>query len=275
MALPAPEGIKFNAIVEGSCWLAVEGVNPPVQLRAGDCFLLSGGRSFTLASDLSVDPIDPQEVYRTLSNGVASYGEEKDFFLIGGRFAFCEEAQLLLDSLPPVAIVHGDSEQAPVLHWALHQLAHELSNASPGGSLMTQYLGHMMLIQVLRTYLASGEAHPAGWLFALSDPRINASIDAIHQDPARRWTVSDLAAVAGSSRSTYALHFKNKVGFGPLEYVSRWRMHLAARRLKGSESTVSSIGQSLGYESDSAFSNAFKRIMTCSPREYRERQVSA
>jgi AraC-like DNA-binding protein len=275
MKFPPPEGIKFNAIVDGSCWLTVEGVDASARLQAGDCFLLSEGRSFTLASDLSLDPIDALEVYRVTHNGVASYGDLQDFFLIGGRFAFCEEAKLLLDSLPPVAIVHSDSEQAPVLQWALQRLAHELSGTSPGGSLMTQYLGHMMLIQVLRLYLASKEDHPAGWLFALSDPRVNATIEAIHREPARRWTVGDLATVAGVSRSTFALHFKKKVGLGPLEYVSRWRMQLAARELRNSDCTISSIAQSLGYDSDSAFSNAFKRIMAHSPREYRERSSAA
>lgn len=275
MKFPPPEGIKFNAVVEGSCWLAVEGVDAPAQLRAGDCFLLSEGRSFTLASDLSLEPMDAMEVYRVTHNGIANYGNTPDFFLIGGRFAFCEEAKLLLDSLPPFALVHSDSEQAAVLQWALHRLAHELSEPSPGGSLMTQYLGHMMLIQVLRLYLASKDDHPAGWLFALTDPRIKAAIEAIHCAPARRWTVADLAGIAGVSRSTFALQFKKKVGLGPLEYVLRWRMQLAVRELKNSNCTVSSIAQSLGYDSDSAFSSAFKRILVCSPSEYRQRSSSA
>nr|WP_235862416.1 AraC family transcriptional regulator [Pseudomonas kilonensis] len=92
----------------------------------------------------------------------------------------------------------------------------------------------------------------------------------LHADPARSWTVENLAKIAGVSRSTFALRFKQKSGVTPLEYVLRWRMQLATRLLKTNHTTISSIAQKLGYDSDSAFSHAFKRIMTCSPREYRE-----
>ncbi len=86
--------------------------------------------------------------------------------------------------------------------------------------------------------------------------------------------MGSLADVAGTSRSTLALRFKQTAGLAPLEYVSHWRMQLAARALRDSKATISSIAQTLGYGSDSAFSNAFKRIMKCSPRDYRSRQAS-
>jgi AraC-like DNA-binding protein len=244
---------------------------PPVQLHAGDCFLLTESRPFTLASELSLIPVDALDVYRVTKQGIAHHGETTDFFLIGGRFTFRVEAKLLLGSLPPVVVVKGGSDQASVLHWALQQLAQELSTPSPGASLMTQHLGHMMLIQVLRRYLESPIDQPAGWLYALSDREINAAIEAVHLEPQRRWTVNDLALLAGVSRSTFALHFKRKVGLAPLEYVLRWRIQLATRALRSHDGSISSIAQSLGYESDSAFSNAFKRIMACSPQRYRER----
>ena len=271
---PPPAGIKFNAIAEGSCWLAVDGVKP-IQLKVGDCFLLSQGRPFILSSDLSLDPVDAAEVYRAMNSGIANYGEPTDFFLVGGRFEFRQEARLLLDSLPPVALVHSASDQASVLRWSLDRLSQELSSCSPGALLMTQHLAHIMLVQILRLYLTSPAAHSAGWLFALSDSRINAAIAAIHSEPSRRWTVRELAAIAGASRSAFALNFKRKVGISPLEYVLRWRMQLATRDLKNRDRTISSIAESLGYDSDSAFSNAFKRILACSPRAYRERQSSA
>jgi len=140
--------------------------------------------------------------------------------------------------------------------------------------MMAQQLGNIMLIQVLRQYLGTEQNSSAGWLFALSDSRVNRALEAIHSDPSRRWSVQQLADVAGVSRSTFALNFKQKVGFGPLEYLLRWRMQLASRRLVASNVTISSVAQSLGYDSDSAFSSAFKRVMACSPREYREKQQS-
>ncbi|WP_081058495.1 AraC family transcriptional regulator [Burkholderia thailandensis] len=272
---PPPDGIKFNAIVEGACWLTVEGVEQPVRLERGDCFLLSRRRAFSLRNDLSIPAIQSDEIYRHAIDGIARCGTDDSFFLIGGRFAFGEEASLLFDGLPPVATIKSGSDQASVLNWALQRLAHELATPSPGNSLVVQHLGHIMLVQVLRIYLAQEGNSTPSWLLAVSDPRIGATIQAIHADPARPWTVEDLANVAGVSRSTLALRFKQKAGVAPLEYVSRWRMQLAVRALKANHTTISSIAQNLGYDSDSAFSHAFKRMMKCSPREYREKRASS
>jgi AraC-like DNA-binding protein len=90
----------------------------------------------------------------------------------------------------------------------------------------------------------------------------------MHEDPARRWTLVALAECAGMSRSTFALKFKETVGASPMDYLTRWRMLLAGDRLANSGDPVSVIGLSLGYESESAFSTAFKRVMGCSPRKY-------
>jgi len=267
---PPPDGIKFNAIAEGDCLLTVEGVEPPIRLQAGDCFLLSRRRAFALSSDLALPAVKAETVYRDAVHGIARHGSADAFFVIGGRFAFGEEADLLFDGLPPVAVVRSGSDQASVLHWALQQLAHELTHPSPGSVLLVQHLGHIMLLQVLRLYLAHEGNGTPSWLLALSDPRIGAVIQAIHAAPARRWTLEDLAGIAKMSRSTLALRFKQKAGLAPLAYVLRWRMQLATRALRNSQATVSSIAQKLGYDSDSAFSNAFKRTMKCAPRAYRE-----
>lgn len=271
---PPPETIKFNAVVEGECWLTVEGEPAPIHLQTGDCFILTRPRAFTLGHAQESKTEDAVGVFRHAVQGVLHYGTGDDFFMIGGRFNYGQEARLLLDSLPTVAVVNAHSDSAPVLQWALTLLVQEVANRSPGGAMMAQQLGNIMLIQVLRQYLGIVQENPAGWLFALSDPRVNAALEAIHADPARRWSVQQLAEVAGVSRSTFALNFKQKVGFGPLEYLLRWRIQLASRRLAASNVTVSSVAQSLGYDSDSAFSSAFKRVMACSPREYRERQQS-
>ncbi len=271
---PPPDGIKFNAVVEGACWLTVEGVEQPIRLEVGDCFLLSRKRAFSLRSDLLLSAIRSDEIYRHAVNGIAHCGTADAFFLIGGRFAFGEEVHFLFDELPPVAVIKSGSAQASVLSWALQCLAHELATPSPGNAIVVQHLGHIMLVQVLRMHLAQKGNSTPSWLFAIFDPRIGAVIKAIHADPARPWMVEDLAKVAGVSRSTLALRFKQKAGITPLEYVSRWRMQLATQLLKSHHTTISSIAQKLGYDSDSAFSHAFKRTMKCSPREYREKLAS-
>ncbi|AYQ38514.1 AraC family transcriptional regulator [Burkholderia aenigmatica] len=269
IAIPPPDGIKFNAIVEGSCWLTVDGAGPPVRLRAGDCFLLTAPRAFWLASDPAVAPVAAADVYVNTESGIAHYGEPTNCFLIGGRFSYEDGAQLLLGGLPPVVVVNGESEQAAVMRWALQQLAHEFGTSSPGASLMVRQLGHMMLVHILRLYVTEAAPDNTGWLAAFGDARVTAALSAIHAAPARRWTVDDLAACCHVSRSTFALHFKRRMGFGPLEYVLRWRMQLAMRELRRSNVSVSAIAQQLGYDSDSAFGHAFKRIVGCAPRTYR------
>lgn len=268
---PPPDGIKFNALVKGGCWLRVEGIEQPTRLESGDCFLLSRKRAFSLCSDLSLQAIDSDEIYRHAVDGIAHYGTADTFFLIGGRFGFGEEARLLFDGLPPVAVVKRGSDQASVMSWALQRLAHELATPSPGNSIVVQHLGHIMLVQMLRLYQEQDGNRTPSWLLAVSDPRLGAAIQAIHANPSHTWTVEGLAKVASVSRSTLALRFKQKAGLAPLEYVSHWRMQLAAQSLRDSRATIFSIAQSLGYGSDSAFSHAFKRVMKCSPRKYREK----
>jgi AraC-like DNA-binding protein len=210
-------------------------------------------------------------VYADAVGGIATLGDTVDLFLIAGRFIYGDDARLLLDSLPPVLRVSANSEQAAVLRWCLDRLAREYASPLQGAALMTEHLAQMMLVQILRLYQSSMGTHTTGWLGALTDPRLAPVLREIHAAPARRWTLSEMAGVASQSRSTFALHFKQRVGLAPQEYLTRWRMHLAVQALKASDNSVSTIGQSLGYQSDSAFSNAFKRVMACSPREYRER----
>lgn len=115
-----------------------------------------------------------------------------------------------------------------------------------------------------------------GGLFALADKQMAAAINAMHDDPAHRWTLQSLAERAGMSRTTFTLKFKETVGASPMDYLTRWRMLLAGDRLANFSDPIAAIARSLGYESESAFSTAFKRVMGCSPRQYggRRKMVS-
>lgn len=138
---------------------------------------------------------------------------------------------------------------------------------SAGPSLQRQPEEHGRIeIEALRLHMAEGLR--VGWLFALADKQIGAAIGAMHDNSAHGWTLQTLAERAGMSRSTFALKFKATVGASPMDYLTRWRMLLAGDRLASSSDPVSSIALSLGYESESAFSTAFKRVMGCSPRQH-------
>lgn len=270
------EGIKSGAVVSGACWLSVEGVPDAVYLKTGDCFLLPSGRPFRLASDMSLTAVAAGTVFLTAANGgIVSYQGGGDFSLVSSRFALAgNHTGILLRMLPPIVHIRNESDQA-ALRWSVERMMQEMRAQQPGGFLVIQHLAHMMLIQALRAHLAEGSSGGVGWLFALSDKQMGAAINAMHDDPAHRWTLQELAARAGMSRSTFALKFKETVGASPIDYLTRWRMLLAGDRLAHSSDPVSVIALSLGYESESAFSTAFKRVMDCSPRQYSRGRNSA
>ncbi|HVM86498.1 MAG TPA: AraC family transcriptional regulator [Candidatus Binatia bacterium] len=268
IAFPKNAGIKCYAIVSGACWLAVEGVADPVHLKAGDCFLLPSGRAFRLASDLDVAPVDAHTVFPPpQAGGVVTYNGGGDVFLVGSRFTLSgAHAEILLRMMPPIVHIRKESDQV-ALRWSVERMMQELREPQPGNFLVAQHLAHLMLIQALRMHMAEGVGE-VGWLFALADRQMGAAIGAMHAEPARRWTLQALAARAGMSRSTFALRFKEAVGLSPMDYLTRWRMLLAGDRLVHTGESVSAIALSLGYESESAFSTAFKRVMGSSPRQH-------
>jgi len=263
------QGIKCYAVVSGQCWLSVEGVPDAVRLKTGDCFVLPRGRPFRLASDLALTPVDARTIFSTARDGgVASCNGGGDFFLAGGHFVLDgKHGGILLGMLPPIVHIRKESDKA-ALRWSLERMRQELREPQPGGFLVAQHLAYMMLVQALRLHLAEGLKGGVGWLFALADKQMSAAINAMHDDPAHRWTLQELAKRAGMSRSTFALKFKETVGASPLEYLTRWRMLLAGDRLTNSSDPISVVALSLGYESESAFSTAFKRTMGSSPRQY-------
>ena len=169
--------------------------------------------------------------------------------------------------LPPIVHIRKESDQA-ALRWSLERMMQEQRDMQPGSLLVAQHLAHMMLVQALRLHLTEGLRGGVGWLFALADKQMSAAINSMHHDPAHGWTIQELAERAGMSRSTFALKFNQTVGESPMEYLTRWRMMLAGDKLSNSSDPMSVIALSLGSESQSAFSTAFKRAMGCSPCQY-------
>jgi AraC-like DNA-binding protein len=264
------DGVKCYSVVSGQCWLSLDGVSDAVRLNTGDCFLLTQGRPFRLATDLGLDSVDAFTLLKssTKKGGIAVINGGGRCCVVGGFFSFAgNHAGILLGSLPPVVHLQKESDKA-AMRWSLERMRQELLEQQPGGSLVAQQLAHMMLVQALRLHLADGVSGGVGWLFALADKQMSAAIGAMHEAPGHRWTLQELGERVGMSRSIFALKFKATVGASPMEYLARWRMLLAGDRLTNSSDPLSVIAQSLGYESESAFSTAFKRVMGCSPRQY-------
>ncbi|HEY4357488.1 MAG TPA: AraC family transcriptional regulator [Acidobacteriaceae bacterium] len=270
---PRHPGIKCYAMVTGQCWLSVEGVPEPVQLNAGDCLLLPRGFPFRLTTDLSLPAVDFHVLRASRSsmqwpNNATASQEGAERYLVGGHFVLTgSHAEMLLRSLPPVVHLRKESDKA-AMRWSLERMRDELRDPQPGGALIAQQLAYMMLVQALRLHLADGAKGGVGWLFALADKQMSAAITCMHDAPGHPWTLQTLAERIGMSRSVFALKFKETVGSTPMEYLTRWRMMLAGDMLKNSGKSISEIAVSLGYESESAFGKAFKRVMGCSPRQH-------
>ncbi|MFS2222640.1 AraC family transcriptional regulator [Pantoea sp. B65] len=266
---PQHEGIKCYAVVSGQCWLSVEGIADPLLLSAGDCYLLPPGPPFCLTTDLSATPVD-FAVLRA-GKGVATApaaGDNEGCFLVGGHFILSgHHADLLLGSLPAIMHIRQESDRA-AMRWSLERMAEEVRHPQPGSSLIARQLASMMLVQALRLHLTNGANRGVGWLFALADKQLSRALACIHDDPGHKWTLQKLAQRSGMSRSRFALRFRETVGSSPIEYLTRWRMLLACDRLKNSRESMPRIANSLGYESESAFGKAFKRITGCSPGQY-------
>jgi AraC-like DNA-binding protein len=247
----------------------VEGVPSAVRLTAGDCFLLPRGLASCLASDVTLTPVNVATIFPVPLNGrIATHNGGGHCLLIGGHLVLpSKHADILLAELPPIVHIRKESDKE-AMRWCVERMNEELRNPQPGGFLIAQQLAYMILVQGLRLHLAGGLGSGVGWLFALSDKRMSAAIASMHDEPAHDWTVEELGHRAGMSRSIFALRFKERVGVSPMEYLTRWRMLLAGDRMANTSDSISEIAQSLGYESASAFTKAFKKIMGCLPRQY-------
>lgn len=264
LRFPHHAGIKCYVILEGDCFLTVDG-SPTVHLTAGDCFLLPRGLPFVLTTDQSLTPID---FYTARDTGLlcAPRDPAQPPSMAGGHFALTgPHARMLLDSLPPVVHIRREEDKA-AMRWSIDRMREEISQPQPGGSLIAQQLAYLMLVQALRLHLAENPG--TGWLQALADRTLSPAIAAMHDAPGHPWTLQALAERVGMSRSVFAERFRLTVGATPVEYLTRWRMVLAGERLRSTADSISTIANTLGYDSESAFGKAFRRVMGSSPRQY-------
>jgi AraC-like DNA-binding protein len=267
---PPPDKIKFFAVVKGSCWVSIDGETAPIAFQTGDVGLLTAQRSFVLASDPSVAPVDAMSVFSGAGRSVAQLGDGRDFAHIGGHVLLDPASgRLLADVLPPWIHVPASSPQAAAFRWLLDQLVEERTSDLPGSQLASAQLSQLLFIQILRAHLSKSDLMRAGWLRALGDPRIAPALRLMHGDPGRAWHLDELAEACAMSRTSFAFHFRAVAGVAPLTYLTEWRMRLAERALREDTTPVATLGRSLGYSSESAFSNAFKRVTGNSPRAFR------
>ena len=253
----------FGIVLTGRCWLEIGG-GAPVRLDRGDFVLLPSTPAFTLGSHP-----DAERVLLQPSDNAVRHGDpqgEPDFLMLGGAFRIePANAALLVALLPRMIHIRAGEGGAGRLRRIIDLIGEECMADNPGRDMILQRLLEVMLVECLRSRETGADAVPAGLLAGMRDTALAKALRAIHADVRNGWSVAELAALAGMSRSAFAARFTDKIGCAPMEYVSRWRMALAQDALSRGEKPLDRLAIEIGYESASAFSTAFRRRVGRSP----------
>jgi AraC-like DNA-binding protein len=268
---PMDDCVWFHAVIEGTCTLEVDGRTQ--EIRAGDLIVIphgSGHRAWGAEPaptpsvfDLPHDHVNEQ--YAVLRHGG---GGAMTRLVCGGVRLHHPAARQLIDALP--AVIHTEPAGSARSDWiwsTLELIAEETRTVRPGGEAVVSRLCDIVVIQAIRSWMERDPSARVGWLGALRDPQVGGAIAAIHADPAGDWTVASLAEVAAMSRSAFSSRFTDLVGESAMRYVARWRMAVAADLLADGNATVAGAAAAVGYDSEAAFSRAFKRVTGANPRE--------
>lgn len=273
--MPAAQHVViYHLVTEGTCQVALAGGAPRV-VRANELIIMPGGDPHLLSSDLS----DPRTVGSrfTLQRGadrspqVRFGGGGAETRLVCGYLA-CDSGLFnsILGALPRLMVINmGDDTSG---RWLTSSLEFSLAEgAAPraGTGAMIAKLSELMFVEAIRRHIESMPADQQGWLAGLRDPFVGSALALLHSKPDRAWTVDDLAKRVGLSRSALGERFSLLVGQPPMQYLMRWRMQLAADLLLSTQHTVAAIASQVGYESEAAFSRAFKRDFGAAPATWR------
>ena len=284
MLLPrAQQILSYHLVLDGSCWGGLIG-EAPVQLRPGDVLLVPRGDAYVMASSEAscrstpVDEPAALEFFRLMAAGelpavVQEGGEGPDLVRVICGFLGCD----LRPFNPVVAALPALLRLAPAggpaddrLRRLVDYALAEAREPSPGSGGILARLGELMFVEVIRRCLHQLDAAPRGWLAGLRDPVVARCLGLMHRRPDAPWTLDRLATAVGSSRSALAQRFVDRVGEPPMQYLTRWRLQMAANLLQDDSAKVATVADRVGYGSTAAFTRAFKRIVGVTPSEWRE-----
>ena len=268
--------VIFHMITEGECWVEMDGQSP-TRLTAGDAVIFPQGDAHRMASQPGLQPASGARLQEVLSRRprlLAYGGGGATTKLICGYLA-CDDrlAKLLLAGLPPLVKVSVRGSNAGVwLEASLRYALAEARSPRPGGTGVLSKLAEVLFIEVLRLYMNEQSEGRTGWLAGVNDRIVGAALRALHARPAQAWTLEELARLAGSSRSVLAERFQQLVGSSPMQYLAQWRMLLATDLLRRSQAPLAQIAEQVGYQTDTAFSRAFRREFGEPPAAWRRRR---
>jgi AraC-like DNA-binding protein len=269
--------VIFHLITEGECYVEIDG-QPPTLAVAGDVVVFPQGHAHRMGSQPG---LSPARGARPLADMLArrprqlSYGGDGPVNRHVCGYLACDArlARILLAGLPPLLKVNV--RRASAGEWLEASVRYALAEARsprPGGAGVLGKLAEVLFIEVLRLHMAQLGEGRVGWLAGMGDRTVGAALNALHARPGHSWSLEELARTAGSSRSALAQRFQQLVGTSPIQYLTQWRMVLAGNLLRQGQGSLTHIAQELGYQTDTAFSRAFRREYGMPPAAWRRNQ---
>jgi AraC-like DNA-binding protein len=270
--------VIFHLITEGECFVELDGT-PPMRLAAGDVVIFPQGDAHRMASAPGLPPAKGASLDVVLARRPRQLefgGGGPTTRLVCGYLA-CDArlARMLLGGLPPVVRVNVRGSNGGIwLETSVRYALAEARSPRPGGAGVLAKLAEVLFIEVLRLYMNEQDEGRTGWLAGVHDLIVGAALNSLHKDPARAWTLEELARTAGTSRSVLAERFQRLVGSSPMQYLTQWRMSLASQLLCRGNAPLTRIAEEVGYRTDTAFSRAFRREFGAPPATWRRRRVA-
>lgn len=263
----------FHLVVEGDCWAQVQG-GEPIRMHAGEVVAIPQGDPHVLGSGLQHAAVDIAHIVSPQVPRLdrIRYGGDGDrTVLVCGWFTYeGDMPNPMMANLPRIfttALRHRPA--GPWIEQSVNFVLSEAALRTPGSNMVAAKVAEVLFAETLRGYIESMPADHSGWLSGLRDPQVGRCLALMHECPARAWTVDQLAREVHASRSALAERFTELVGAPPMQYLTRWRMIVAAGLLRSEQSNLARIAEGVGYESEAAFNRAFKREYGVSPGRWR------
>jgi AraC-like DNA-binding protein len=271
VALQQMPSVQFHAVRSGLAWIGVNG-GARFAVEAGDFVVIPHGHAHDVADGPDTTAICMQEhpAAERCTPWLASFGVEGGARteMICAGFAFSAGSHPLLSFLPP--IIHLRGKDTASLEPILQLAEHEMRSSGPATSAVLGRLAEILMVESVRAYVRTLHPEQSGWLRALNDPQITAALRAIHENPARSWTLASLAARASMSRTSLAMRFRELLGTSVQAYIARVRMVTAAAMIEHPQRPkLARVAAEVGYGSEAAFSRAFLREMGVAPTKLR------
>jgi AraC-like DNA-binding protein len=280
--------IEFHSLARGSCWAAIAGESP-IRLNAGDVILFPQGDAHVMSSapglraphpqkGLFLAPRPPQLPFALSLEGAEvttgrldGGGSDRATVICGFLGLDARPFNPLLASLPRVLQIPGSTLGAD--SWIttfMRAVVVESSQRRPGGEAVLERMSEMLFVEALRRYVDSLPAEQTGWLAGMRDPAVGRALSLLHEKPAEPWTLERLGSEAGLSRSSLHERFVHFIGQPPMQYLTQWRMQRACGLLRETNAKLVEVALDVGYESEAAFSRAFKRVVGVAPGAWRQ-----